>query len=112
MSNSELIIRDDNTQKVFLSESSFDVMDILNKHYDYILEEIQNEGIILKGQTCNLFKEWFHTLQIYTKKLEFSCRNCLKFVDEKIYGDILRHIFCSKRECSRDYITDERRKYG
>ena len=57
MSNSELIIRDDNTQKVFLSESSFDVMDILNKHYDYILEEIQNEGIILKGQTCNLFKE-------------------------------------------------------
>lgn len=57
MSDSDLIIRDDNTQKVFLSESSFDVMDILVKHYDYILEEIQNEGIILKGQTCNLFKE-------------------------------------------------------
>ncbi|WP_407410928.1 hypothetical protein [Methanobrevibacter sp.] len=57
MRDSDLIVRDDNTQKVFLSESSFDVMDILVKHYDYILEEIQNEGIILKGQTCNLFKE-------------------------------------------------------
>lgn len=57
MSNSKLIRRDDNTQKVFLSESSFDVLDILSKNYGYLLDEIKKEGIILKGQTCNLLKE-------------------------------------------------------
>ena len=57
MQNADLLIRDDNTQKVFLSENSFDVYDILARDYHYILDEIGREGIILKGKTCNLFKE-------------------------------------------------------
>ena len=57
MSDAELLKRKDNAQKVFLSENSFDVQDLLNKDYSYISDEIKKEGIILKGETCNLFKE-------------------------------------------------------
>ncbi|MBQ7927519.1 MAG: hypothetical protein IJ287_02055 [Methanobrevibacter sp.] len=57
MDNTKLLNRDDNTQKVFLSEKSFDVCDILKKNYDYLFESIKSEGIILKGRECNLFKE-------------------------------------------------------
>ena len=57
MCNEGLLKRQDNTRKVFLSENSFDVCDILNKDYGYLLDEIKKEGIILKGKTCNLFKE-------------------------------------------------------
>lgn len=57
MCNQELLKREDDTQKVFLSENSFDVCEILKKNYDYILESIKREEIILKGRECNLFKE-------------------------------------------------------
>ena len=52
----DYLIRDENTQNVFLSERPLDVADIL-KRYGYIVEEIEREGIILKADQCNLFKE-------------------------------------------------------
>ncbi|WP_298521406.1 GNAT family N-acetyltransferase [uncultured Methanobrevibacter sp.] len=53
----EYLIRDDNTQKVFLSEANLGVEEILEKNYPYILDSIRDEGIILKASECNLFKE-------------------------------------------------------
>ncbi len=32
----DIITKDDNTQKVFLSENTLDVMEILENHYPYI----------------------------------------------------------------------------
>lgn len=53
----DYLIRNDNTQKVFLSESNFIVEDLLRQNYPYLLDSINEEGIILKGSQCNLFKE-------------------------------------------------------
>lgn len=55
--NMDYLIRNDNTQKVFLSESNFIVEDILRQNYSYLSDSINEEGIILKGSQCNLFKE-------------------------------------------------------
>ena len=57
MNEINFIMRDDNTQNVFLSEDAFDVFDLLKANYPYIYESIQNEGFILKYSQCNLFKE-------------------------------------------------------
>lgn len=57
MENTGYIYKQDNTQKVFLSEKTIDVEDILKKYYDYIYQAICEEGIILKAPECNLFKE-------------------------------------------------------
>jgi GNAT superfamily N-acetyltransferase len=53
----DYIVRENNTQKVFLSENSLNVEDILKRHYPYIYASIESEGFILKYDTCNLFKE-------------------------------------------------------
>lgn len=53
----DIITRNDNTQKVFLSEGTLDVSDILQTHYSYITKSMQDEGFILKYDECNLFKE-------------------------------------------------------
>ena len=74
----DYLIRDDNTQKVFLSEKPLDVEGILKARYSYICDSIKREGIILKASECNLFKE-------------------LVF-DEKVVG------FCSY-DFSRQFIT-------
>ena len=52
-----MIEKEDNTQKVFLSENTLDVEDILQKNYDYIYKSMGKEGFILKYSECNLFKE-------------------------------------------------------
>lgn len=49
--------RADNTQKVYLCETPLDVVSILRTDYDYLYDAISDEGIILKGLECNLFKE-------------------------------------------------------
>ena len=53
----DIIQKGSDTQKVYLSENTLSVSDILKRDYGYILESIQNEGIILKYDECNLFKE-------------------------------------------------------
>ncbi|MBQ6100145.1 MAG: zinc ribbon domain-containing protein [Methanobrevibacter sp.] len=53
----DYLIRPQNTQKVYLSEKTLDVDDILKSNYDYIHDAIKKEGIILKAHECNLFKE-------------------------------------------------------
>ena len=57
MSNDDLLFRDDNTQRIFLSENTMGVVEILKGNYGYIHESIANEGFILKYPECNLFKE-------------------------------------------------------
>ena len=49
--------RDDNTQRIFLTESALNVEDILKEKYDYIWDAINDENFILKSPECNLFKE-------------------------------------------------------
>lgn len=49
--------RADNTQKVYLCETPLDVVNILRTDYGYLYDAISDEGIILKGLECNLFKE-------------------------------------------------------
>ncbi|WP_458453384.1 GNAT family N-acetyltransferase [Methanobrevibacter sp.] len=53
----DIIDREDNTQKVFLSENNLSVAEILNEHYPYILDSIESEEFILKYDECNMFKE-------------------------------------------------------
>lgn len=57
MTNSDYIIRRDSTQKVFLTEGTLNVFDILAEHYGYIMDAINDEGIILKASECSMFKE-------------------------------------------------------
>ena len=52
-----IIEKEDNTQKVFLSENTLDVLEILQENYDYIYESMRQEGFNLKYDECNLFKE-------------------------------------------------------
>lgn len=63
-----MILKDDDTQKVFLSEGTIDVLSILKSDYEYIYDSIESEGIILKGLKCNLFKEL-----IFEKKVVGFC---------------------------------------
>lgn len=49
--------RENNTQKVYLTESTINVIDLLNESYPYIYESICKERFILKSEECNLFKE-------------------------------------------------------
>ena len=70
--------RENNTQKVFLTEDTLNVDEILNDDYGYICDSIKKEGFILKSHECNLFKE-------------------LVF-DEKVVG------FCSY-DFSREFLT-------
>lgn len=57
MRNIDFLIRDNNTQKVFLSEGTLDVENILKDNYSYIYESMCSEKFILKYRECNLFKE-------------------------------------------------------
>ena len=52
-----IIQKEENTQKVFLSENTLDVIDILENNYDYIYQSMMDEEFILKYSECNLFKE-------------------------------------------------------
>ncbi|MBQ9160077.1 MAG: GNAT family N-acetyltransferase [Methanobrevibacter sp.] len=57
MQTTDYLKREDNSQKVFLSEGTLDVLDILGTHYSYIYDSIISEDFILKYDHCNLFKE-------------------------------------------------------
>ena len=52
-----IISRNDGTQRVFLSEGTLNVSEILQEYYPEIYDSIQKEGFILKYSQCNLFKE-------------------------------------------------------
>ena len=64
----DIIVKADNTKKVFLSENTLDVVDILKSHYHYIYESMKDEGFILKYEECNLFKEL-----VFDKKVVGFC---------------------------------------
>ena len=58
------LIREDNTQKVYLSQKTMDIMDILENEYSYIYDSIKKENFLLKSYDCSLFKEL-----LYDKKV-------------------------------------------
>jgi DNA-binding ferritin-like protein (Dps family) len=64
----DIIHKEDNTQKVFLTEKTLNVTDILRDYYPYLLDSIKKEGIILKYDECNLFKEL-----VFDKKVVGFC---------------------------------------
>ena len=43
--------------KVYLTESTIDVISLLKENYSYIYEAVGDEGFIIKSHECNLFKE-------------------------------------------------------
>ncbi len=49
--------RENNTQKVYLTEDTIDITDILTNNYQYIMDSIKEENFILKSEKCNLLKE-------------------------------------------------------
>ena len=51
------LIRENNTQKVYLTESTIDIINLLNENYPYIIDSIKKEDFILKSEECKLFKE-------------------------------------------------------
>ena len=60
----DIIVKDDDTQKVFLTEDTLNVIDILTEHYPYILKSIRDEEFPLKYDECNLFKELVHEKKV------------------------------------------------
>lgn len=51
------LTREDNTQKVYLTENTINITPLLEKEYEYIYNSIKDEHFILKSEECNLFKE-------------------------------------------------------
>ena len=49
--------RENNTQRIYLTENTLDVSEILDENYDYIVESMKNEDFSIKNPTCSLFKE-------------------------------------------------------
>ena len=78
MKKIDFLIRENNKQKVYLTENTLDVTDILQNDYEYIYDSIIEENFLLKSNECSLFKE-------------------LVF-DDKVVG------FCSY-DFSREFIT-------
>ena len=78
MDNFEFLLRNDNIQKVYLSENNLDVLEILKDEYEYIYQSMLGEEFAIKSPYCNLFKELIH--------------------DKKVVG------FCSY-DFSREFIT-------
>lgn len=68
MSNADIIVKEDNAQRVFLSEDTINVVDILDEYYSYIHDSIKKEGFTLKYDECNLFKEL-----VFEKKVVGFC---------------------------------------
>ena len=64
----DIITKENNNQRVFLSEDTLDVVEILHEHYPYIYDSIEKEGFILKYGQCNLFKEL-----VFDKKVVGFC---------------------------------------
>ena len=57
MEKTNYLIRENNTQKVYLTENTLEITLILKENYPYIFDSIKKENIILKSEKCNLFKE-------------------------------------------------------
>ena len=57
MEKTNYLIRENNTQKVYLTEDTLEITLILNEDYPYIMDSIRKENFILKSEKCNLFKE-------------------------------------------------------
>ncbi len=53
----EFLVRPNNKQKIYLSETSMDVVEILRDEYGYIYDSILKEDFLIKSPYCNLFKE-------------------------------------------------------
>lgn len=60
----DIIRKNDNLQRVFLSENTFDIISILKDNYAYIYDSIEREDFILKYPECNLFKELIFERQV------------------------------------------------
>ncbi len=57
MEKTNYLIRENNTQTVYLTENTLEITLILKENYPYIFDSIKKENIILKSEKCNLFKE-------------------------------------------------------
>ncbi|AMK15330.1 GNAT family N-acetyltransferase [Methanobrevibacter olleyae] len=57
MDKEDFIINEDNSQKIYLSEKSIAIIDILEKEYPYIYDSLNEEDLLLKSYDCSLFKE-------------------------------------------------------
>ena len=68
MDRLNIITKEDNTQRVFLSENVLSVSEILENHYPYIVQSMKDEGFRLKYDECNLFKEL-----VFEKKVVGFC---------------------------------------
>ena len=64
----DIITKQDNKQRIFLSENTLDVIELLNENYPYIYDSIKKENFILKYKECNLFKEL-----VFDKKVVGFC---------------------------------------
>lgn len=57
MGETNYLTRENNTQKVYLTENTIDIINLLNENYPYIIDSIEKENFILKSEKCSLFKE-------------------------------------------------------
>ena len=50
------LIRKNNIQKVYLTENTLDVMEILSENYAYIADSMNREGFSIKSPVCRTVK--------------------------------------------------------
>lgn len=60
----DYLIRENNIQKVYLTEDTLDVMEILNENYGYIVDSMKMEEFSVKNPTCSLFKELVYETKV------------------------------------------------
>ena len=121
------LIRKNNVQKVYLTENTLDVMEILSENYDYIADSMNREGFSIISPVCSLFKELVYDTKVvgfcsydYSRQFMTSALNNIYVLPEfRGKGLFLEELTKTMKEHNKPSIVEPTRlvvellvKYG
>ena len=121
------LIRKNNIQKVYLTENTLDVMEILSENYDYIADSMNREGFSIISPVCSLFKELVYDTKVvgfcsydYSRQFMTSALNNIYVLPEfRGKGLFLEELTKTMKEHNKPSIVEPTRlvvellvKYG
>ena len=121
------LIRKNNIQKVYLTENTLDVMEILSENYDYIADSMNREGFSIISPVCSLFKELVYDTKVvgfcsydYSRQFMTSALNNIYVLPEfRGNGLFLEELTKTMKEHNKPSIVEPTRlvvellvKYG
>lgn len=121
------LIRKNNVQKVYLTENTLDVMEILSENYAYIADSMNREGFSIKSPVCSLFKELVYDTKVvgfcsydYSRQFMTSALNNIYVLPEfRGNGLFLEELTKTMKEHNKPSIVEPTRlvvelliKYG